>query len=324
MGDTPMPPIAVPRPAALVTDGSKLSVTAASNAAAATDQQSAPRAVNGSAVSGARSASTHGRSRELSDLLWFEPTLAPRLRAAAAFQDLLVRTGPDEWIKTERPERDAQTEQAERDRRDVLRVVGRADAFDVARLDRAVEEAFDDDGAYTPPLVVIAGDLLFRFDEREALKATITTVAPLIGADKKLRDVVTEATEALKGEWPLPDDVADGFTRRVEQAFAQALRVTPPGHLQSSVDKLLLDGRHYRKKSVFSEPRIRAELAGAGVDPVPAYLPLSLALRLPLFARFRSVMIVELRAQEDQHESHPQALLVLALARVLDRRRAAS
>ena len=44
-------------------------------------------------------------------------------------------------------------------------------------------------------------------------------------------------------------------------------------------------------------------------------------MRLPLFSRFRALMIVELRTQEDQHESHPEALLVLAIGRVLKDRR---
>jgi hypothetical protein len=311
-----MRPAVVP---AASSEAAKLGATAASNAAAAsTVASAAPAPASGPEPVGGRA----GRWKDPIDLLWFDPTVAGRLRNVTAFKDLLApRATPEAWITTDQRARDAQSEQADRDRRDVLRVIGRVEPLDAARLDRAFEDACDDEGAFSPPLAVAAGDLSFRFDEREALKATVTSVAPLIGADKKLREVVAEATEALKGEWPLPDDVAEGFTRRVEQAFAASARSVPPGYLQGSVDKLLLDGRHYRKKSVFSEPRIRAELACPGSDPIPAYLPVALAMRLPLFARFRSVLVVELRTQEDQHEAHPHALVVLAIARVLAGRR---
>ena len=324
-GDPPFPPVqalkmgGVRPPPPVWADAAKLGAAAASDAAAAkAESPTANAAGSGAEPAPARPLT---RPREMLDLLWFEPSLPRRLRGIAAFRDRLApRAGPDAWIRGELPARDAQAEQAERDRRDVLRVIG-SEPFDASRIDRAVEEACDEEGAYLPPLVVVAGDLALSFDEREALRATVTCVAPLMGADKKLRDLVTEATDALKGEWPLPDDVAEGFTRRVEQAFAQSVRSVPPGYLQSSVDKLLLDGRHYRKKSVFSEARIRAELAGVGGEPIPAYLPVTLSMRLPLFSQFRSVMIVELRTQEDQHETHSQSLLVLAVARVIERRR---
>ncbi len=297
----------------------KLGAVAASNAAAASAAVLAPAAAEAPVASDP----VQARPRELLDLLWFEPALPARLRATRPFRDLLSpKAGGSEWITGERPARDAQAEQAARDRRDVIRVLRGAEPLSAAQIDHDIDEAFDEDGAFSAPLAVAAGELNFRFDEREALKATVTAVSPLLGADKKLRDLVTEATEALKGEWPLPDDVAEGFTRRIELGFAQTARAVPAAYLQGSVDKLLLEGRQYRKKSVFSEPRIRAELACAGLTaPIPTYLPVALAMRLPLFIRFRTVMIVELRTQEDQHETHPEALLVLAVGRVLKERR---
>ncbi len=211
-------------------DAAKLGAAAASDAAAAKAESPATNAAGPGAEP--LPARTLTRPREMLDLLWFEPALPRRLRGAAAFRDRLApRAGPDAWIRGRVPVRDPQAEQAERDRRDVLRVIG-SEPFDASRIDRAVEEACDEEGAYLPPLAVVAGDLALSFDEREALRATITCVAPLMGGDKKLRDLVTEATDALKGEWPLPDDVAEGFTRRVEQAFAQSVRSVPPGYLQ--------------------------------------------------------------------------------------------
>ena len=313
---------AVARPSLVSAEVVKLGAVAASNAAASA-AATAPVASEAPATS----AVAQTRPRDLLDLLWFEPTLPPRLRATRPFRELLELKAsgggsPGAWITGEVPARDAQAEQAARDRRDVIRVLRGIEPLGAAQMGHEIDQAFDEDGAFSAPLAVVAGELNFRFDERDALKATVTAVSPLLGADKKLRELVGEATEALKGEWPLPDDVAEGFTRRIEQAFAQTARAMPAGYLQGSVDKLLLEGRQYQKKSVFSEPRIRAELACAGASaPIPTYLPLTLAMRLPLYSRFRTVLIVELRTQEDQHETHPEALLVLALGRVVKERR---
>ena len=248
-----------------------LGAVAASNAAAA----SAAVAATAPAAAEAGAPAVQTRPRELLDLLWFEPSVPGRLRAGGPFRDLLEpKTTSEAWITGELPARDAQAEQAERDRRDVLRVIGRAEPLDASRIDRALDEAFDENGAFSPPLAVAAGELTFRFDERDALKATVTAVAPLMGSDKKLRDLVAEATEALKGEWPLPDDVAEGFTRRIEQAFAQTPRAVPAAYLQGSVDKLLLEGRQYRKKSVFSEPGSAPSSSARGLRrPSPRTCP---------------------------------------------------
>ncbi len=51
-------------------------------------------------------------------------------------------------------------------------------------------------------------------------------------------------------------------------------------------------------------------------------MPEELAAKLPLYARFTAKLIVELNLQQDQYESHPCALLCLALARVVPSRSA--
>jgi hypothetical protein len=53
--------------------------------------------------------------------------------------------------------------------------------------------------------------------------------------------------------------------------------------------------------------------------PVPAYLPDSLAKKLPLFQRFRIRMIAEVHLAVDQLETHPLALKGAALARAVER-----
>lgn len=315
----PNRPIAPSAPVLDAKPPREMSAIGASNAAAAASS-TVPAAPKLIPANGAVPTESTPASRERLDLLWFDSALAPRLRRDKAIRELLAAgKGKNAWLVGDPTPRDGE---ADRDRRDVVRVLGRAQPIDLARIDAALDEAFDDEGSFSPPVAVAAGELSLRFDERESLKATITAVTPLLGADKKLREVVGAATEALESKWQLLDDVADRLTRRIEEAFRETARTLPAGYLEGAVAKLLLEGRHYRKRHLLGEPRIVADFFLGGSDaPVPAYLPGALEAHLPLFNRFRALAIVELRIREDQHETHPTALVVLALARSLKERR---
>lgn len=322
-GRATAPSGAVVRNAALPKD---LSAAGASNAAAASSTATASNTEPAAAP--AAGAGPVGRdataARERLDLIWFDPGLAARLRRDAKVRELLAAAKPvdDAWLVGEPAPRDPD---ADRDRRDVVRFLARAEPIEPSHIDAALDASFDEEGCFAPRLAVVTGELAMRFDERETLRATITAVAPLLGTDKKLREIVGAASEALDAKWRLPDDVAEALTRRVEEAFRDTARTMPAGYLDRCVSKLLLEGRHYRKKQLMTEARIVAELVWPGSDaPVPAYLPGSIDARLPLFSRFRAAMIVEPRAREDQHEPHPAAFVVLALARSLKERRPAT
>jgi hypothetical protein len=239
------------------------------------------------------------------------------------FRDALgSKSEPTAWIKGDDAAREPQDA---KDRRDVLRALTRGRALDAAGLSQALERAFDDDGVLTPPLILTAGDLTFTFDEFETLKATIAVVSPFIGTDKKLRDTVTSATDLLKAEWRPPGDVAEGFTARIKEAFAQVSRALAPNYLQGSVDKLLLDGRHYQRKILLGEPRIRALLdVPGGSSPVPAYLPEAQAKQVPLFKQFKAKVLAELYIRQDQQETCEEALFLVALGRLVRDARALS
>jgi hypothetical protein len=49
---------------------------------------------------------------------------------------------------------------------------------------------------------------------------------------------------------------------------------------------------------------------------VPAYLPEALAKQLPMFQRFRARIIAEALLQQDEYETQPTALKVVALGRL--------
>jgi hypothetical protein len=235
--------------------------------------------------------------REHVDLIWFDPAALPRIRASEALEDPETRDAPPV---------------------EALRILSRAAPLDEEALNDAARAAFQGDGTFAAPLVMVSGELAFDFDEVEALRATVAIAAPFVGTDRKLSEVVAAAAEVLESAWPVPADMAEGFTLRIEEAFSQAPRAVAPGYLTAGVERLVLEGRRYQKKTLLGEPRIRALFAiPGGRAPIPAYLPATLSARLPLYRRFRAAAIVELRPREDQYETHPDALLVLALGRLL-------
>jgi hypothetical protein len=312
---SPAPSPASPSPSAV--SSAAPSAAAASTAAAAASASAVTAAARTSPAPSAAasaappSAASKTPTRDHVELLWFDPAAVARVREAKCFRDVLAPKTTS-WVKA-----DAQKEPQEvRDRSDIVRALTRGQILDAQGMSQALEAAFDEDGLFTPPVALVSGELTFTFDELEALKATITVVSPFIGTDKKLRDTVTAATELIKAEWRAPGDVAEGFTSRVKEAFAQASRALTPSYLQSSVDKLLLEGRHYQRKTLLGETRVRAyfDVPGASA-PMPLYLPDALAPRLPLFKQLRARAIVEIHLQEDQHEASSEALLAVALGR---------
>jgi hypothetical protein len=291
---------------------------AASNAAAKTaPPASAPRKESSDPAPSRPAAAPSPVAGEHVDLVWFDPNAAPRIRALMA-ETAPASGGVSSWLKGDAG---GGAEPREiKDRRDVLRTLARGRAVDDAGLGDAVALAFHDDGTFEPPVVLVGGEVCVAFDECETLRASVTVPTPLIGNDKRLREAVTAGADALKTD--LPGDIAEGFTARIEEAFAQGSRSVAPGYLQGCIERILLEGRRYQKKTILGERRIRALLTPAGGQaPIPAYLPEAAGDALPCFRRFRARAVVEVRPQADQYESHPDALLVLALGRSLRDRR---
>jgi hypothetical protein len=50
---------------------------------------------------------------------------------------------------------------------------------------------------------------------------------------------------------------------------------------------------------------------------VPVYLPEAAAKKLPLYQRFKARLIAEVQLAVDQYETHPAALRVLAVGRLV-------
>jgi hypothetical protein len=213
-----------------------------------------------------------------------------------------------------------------RDKRDVFAVLTRGETTDAEGIHEAIGDAVADDGTFTPPLVLVSGELSFPFDELETLKATVTAVSPLIAGDKKLKETVDTVNELLKTPWlSSSSGVAERLTQQVKDAFAQGNRMLPPSYLETHTERMLLEQRHYQKRTVFGEPWIRSVLLPSGSGtPMPAYLPEALAKKLPMFQRFKARIVAEAHMQQDEYENHPAALKVVALGRVVSLQRRGS
>jgi hypothetical protein len=298
----------------------QVGVAAASTAAAGPAralpalEPSAPRAAPAPAVRAATRP-----EKEVYELLWFDPTGVSRLRRKAPWRVILddleqQRLDPD----LDDPASVGDSSDLE-ERREVFEILARGDATDVDSVHDALLAGLRDDGKFIPALALVAGDLVFPFDELETLKATVTTVTPLVAGDENLKSTLEAARDFLK----TPDllaapAVAEGLTTRIKEAFATGKRVVAQGYLEAQTERALLDQRHYQRRSIFKARRIRALLhTTSGAAPAPVYLPDELAAALPLYQRFGARLIVEVHLRADQYESHALAFKAMALLRLV-------
>jgi hypothetical protein len=261
-------------------------------------------------------------SGDVIELLWLDPEQVARIRKHPAWKKLIAEAKArprDEEISDAEP-REKQKEA--KDRRDILAVLRSGEAFGSAGLGEELATAMED-GTFTPPLALVEGVLEFPFDEKETLKATMALVAPFTAGDKRLKEQSDTMSELLKSPWLERGSAGlEVYTARLREAFAQPARGLPPRYLEAHTERLLLEQRHYQKRTLLGQEWIRALLtpapAGAGAtEAIPTYLPERLAKELPMFQRFRARAIVEARLQLDQFEAHPSALRVVALGRVV-------
>ncbi|WP_437638678.1 DUF2169 family type VI secretion system accessory protein [Sorangium sp. So ce854] len=256
-------------------------------------------------------------ARERIELIWFDPDSLPRFRRQPPWRALIKQLEGkrldkelDDAVLSDDP---MQIE----DRREVFEILAHASATDAGGLGEALEAAERDDGKFVPPLRLLAGDLLFPFAEIETLKTTVAVATLFQGNDDGLKGAVASAQEMLKlPELQSVPAAAEGLTARIREAWTQGKRPVPHAYLDTQTERALLEQRSYQRRKIFGGKHVRALLQPAGSQElVPAYLPEDLADALPMYARFKARLIAELQVQADQHESHPAALRVLALAR---------
>jgi hypothetical protein len=261
------------------------------------------------------------RADEILELLWFDAESVPRMRRNRAWKPILTaleqrpvdRDLDDPALAAEPMEME--------DRREVFEILANAAPEDAGGVDRALDAAVRKDGKFVAQLAMFAGQIELRFDELSALKATVATAAPFVTpTDEALKTAVESAKGLLEGADELtPPSLAEAATKRVREAFAAPKRAVPETHLADQTDRVLLTQRRYEKRVVFGGAHLRCLLRMEGTS-VPAYLPESLAKKLPMYQRFGVRLVAEVHQQADQYESYHASLRVVALARATPRR----
>jgi hypothetical protein len=200
----------------------------------------------------------------------------------------------------------------------------KAEVFDVlSRAEASSESEYlwggGDAARGSAPLHLLSGSLSFPLDDIEMLKATVAAAAPMAANDKKLREVLDFIEGVLKMPLEGAPEVTSGFILRIREAWSKANRFLPSDHLVTHTERLLLNQRQYVKRELLDEEWIRALFSSDGsTATIPTYVPAKLSKRLPLFRQFPARLIVDVLPQQDMYESHPVALRVVALARLLE------
>jgi hypothetical protein len=242
-------------------------------------------------------------ARDAIELVWADPAAAPAIRRA--FADLLADLPPPSG--------------AEIHEAAVVRVFAAGRRCDAAGLEDAMAAAVGPDGWFRPPLVLVAADLCFAFDELEALRAMVGAARPFAAGDAGITAALDAASDLLAAQGPgAARSLLDHTAQRAREAFAKAGRALPQDVLGAEVQRLLLARRAYQRRALLGGPRIRALVTLPGADTgCPVYLPDALATALPMFAAFDARIVARAHPAIDQSEPHPAALEALALGRVV-------
>ncbi|MRG96385.1 DUF2169 family type VI secretion system accessory protein [Polyangium spumosum] len=253
------------------------------------------------------------------ELLWYDPAALPRIRRQPGWKEVLGqikgKAFEDELSGDSPPEK----RQEARDRRDVAGLLARGDAVDMAGIQAALANAVTEDGTFVPPLVLVAGDLEFPFDELETLKANMAALAPLASGDKALKEQLDTTEELLKTPWLKgASGIAEGLTAKLKEVFGRGNRVLPPRYLEGHTERMLLEQRAYQKRTVLGKTCIRSLLHVPGVQGgVPVYLPEALGQELPAFQRFAVRMVGEVRGRVEQYEGQEVAVRGVGVGRAV-------
>lgn len=252
---------------------------------------------------------------EAVDLVWFDPDSVARI--GARFRDLVEELDMEPLD----PAHDLPVDDpaAARDRHHVFGVLTRAPVTEPRGVPAAVRAATDAHGRFTPPLVVVEGDLVLGLDERALLKTTAACAKPLAKENKRLQDVLASVDEVL--ETPLllgAAGASDSLLREVLSAVSQSKRALPVKVLEEHVERLLLSQRAYQIRTVLGGPQIRAALVPMRDSlALVSYLPEAVGPRLPLSLRFRARLVAEVHPSPDPQEPAPLALRVVAVGRLV-------
>lgn len=246
------------------------------------------------------------------DLLYADPKALPRLRKLPAFAapldgaplallDIDGLDGADEAR--------------------VVRCLADETLADVKAIDAALLAGTHHAGRFLAPIVLVDGELAFAYDAVETLKLTVTTALPFAAGDDDLTAALKAAGDFLASPGAVqPRSVADSLSQRVRGAFTRAKRPVPAEYLEREVQRALVEQRRNRVALYAAAPHARALTTLAGErNPLLTFVPAAALDYLPLTSKFRCRALAEATPLVEEYESHPFALRIVALARVLTR-----
>ncbi|MDI1442494.1 DUF2169 domain-containing protein [Polyangium sp. 6x1] len=290
---------------------------AASNAAAGAVPWSVPKRELRPAITESEALGVEP-AREMLQLLWYDPESIARMRRVPAWKKVfeeLERSPRSREIEVV----DAAREPWEiEDRQEVFQILVKAPRTDGKGLEEALEGAIGEDGKFVPPMVLLAGEIEMPFDELEALKAAMSTAAPLVtAADEGLKAAVGVAKDFVQmpGLSAAPA-VCEGLTTRIRDAFSREKKGLPADYLEQQMERVLLGGRHYQKREVFGGRFLRCLIWLPGEKgAIVGYLPEEVGKKVPMWRRWRGRVVAEVHPQQDQFEGRGRALRVVAVGR---------
>lgn len=204
--------------------------------------------------------------------------------------------------------------------RDVHRVFVSAYPASSADIEGAIAEAVSGEQEFQSPLVLTSGDLRLTYDELAVLRATLTAAAPFAAGQFELEQLLGAARNLLTAGWVgTADGVAAELTMRIRETFSTATRGLPPGFLDAQAQRIVVAERQYQTRDLWGRGWLRANFTPVHSRvPFTAYLPKEVGDYLPLFDQFFARVIAHVDLREDQFETHPLALKVCAISRVVD------
>jgi hypothetical protein len=318
---TAAPVAPVVAPALRSTPGGHLPGSAIAASDAAADAAARPASTPRPAAPAPFAAKAPRAVGDVLDLLWYDETQLPRIRAW--WEELVT----DLDFEPSDPRKDLGAEDPEkaRGRHNVFGIMSDGAVIDPPGVARVINEAVNERGRFTPPLALVGGELRFPFDEVETLKATIVAMTPLVGNDKRLKETIDSMSELLKTPYLQGSTgVAPKLTKELRDQFREVSRSLPAGYVDSHVERLLLEQRRYSIRKVFGGEFIRALLGAPGATPsntsgadapIPLYLPKHLDQTLPMLVVMKARLIVEAHFQQDPYDTSPHALRAVALGR---------
>ena len=288
---------------------------AAASDAAAREEKAREQKAEPSRKNLAKPEKTPLRRLVVADLVWFLPTIIPRLKAmsrlAPIFAEPLKPRAPRSADEPFRPPTDP-------DRTELLKILSCATPSSAAEIRAALGEGLEDLFDLEPPLVFCGGELTPTMDEMDVLRATVAVAKSVAGTDKRLLSTIAVAEEALSAQLAPAPETLRNLVRQIETASSSL--ALPPRFVASQVERVVVENRKYKRRSLLGAPRVRADLVLAGGDAFPFYLPESAAGMLPLLPSFPVVALCEVRPKEDLMEVQAEALVCVALGRVLTMR----